>query len=225
MKFGILLIPILTSLLAACQPPQGDPGVHDPVPADSRQIPVDQFGWRSSDTKIAVLAKPVTGFNNNVIYTLPESNADFEVRRAGDNTIAFTGKVARWSNGTTHAQSGDQVCWADFSGLTVAGTYYIYDPTNDLRSYVFEIRDDIYNDVLKAAGRAFYYQRCGGSGVGAAYGGNWNHAACHVGTNQDLTAHLYNGSDQGAGTAKDVSGGWHDAGDYNKYVPFTLETV
>src|SRR5204862_207324 len=53
----------------------------------------------------------------------------------------------------------------------------------------------------------------------------WNHLACHVKAGQDLAAHLYDGADMGAGTARNVSGGWHDAGDYRKYVSFTQEPL
>jgi hypothetical protein len=41
-----------------------------------------------------------------------------------------------------------------------------------------------------------------------------------VGSLQDKDCRLY--SNTGTSTSKDLSGGWHDAGDYNKYTAFTL---
>ncbi len=189
----------------------------------SEQVIVDQFGWRAGSKKVAILAKPITGQNSGAAFTLPANGAAFEVRRALDNSTAYAGTVTSYNAGATNAQSGDQVCWADFTSFATPGKYYIYDPTNNVQSYNFDIRDDIFNNILKTAGKFFYYQRCG-INIDAGHGGNWNHTACHEGANQDLAAHLWNaGADQGQ--AKDVHGGWHDAGDFNKYVPFTLDAV
>ena len=191
---------------------------------ESDQLIVDQFGWRASTPrKVAMISKPITGYNNSVTFTLPSNGAAFQLKKASDNSVAYSGTLTQFNGGATHTQSGDQVCWADFTAFNTPGTYYLYDPTNNVQSYNFDIRDDIYNNVLITAGRFFFYQRCG-CDIDAAHGGNWNHAACHEGAGQDLAAHLWNGSaDQGQ--PKDVHGGWHDAGDFNKYVPFTLDAV
>jgi hypothetical protein len=173
---------------------------------------------------VAILSKPITGYNNTITsYALPANGATFQVMNASNNSVVYSGTVTQYNGGAANTQSGDQACWADFSTFNTPGTYYVYDPTNNVQSYNFEIRDDIFNDVLKTAGRFFFYQRCGGN-IDAAHGGNWNHTACHEGGNQDLAADMWsNGADQGQ--PKDVHGGWHDAGDFNKYVPFTLDAV
>ena len=189
--------------------------------AESDQIIVDGFGWRASAVrKVAMMSKPITGYNNSVTFTLPANGAAFQIKNASDNSTAFSGTLTQFNSGATNTQSGDQVCWADFSAFTTPGTYYLYDPTNNVQSYNFQLNDNIFNNVLTTAGRFFFYQRCG-CDITPANGGNWNHAACHE---QDTTAHLWNGgADKGA--PKDVHGGWHDAGDFNKYVPFTLDAV
>src|SRR6185369_16545781 len=107
------------------------------------------------------------------------------------------------------------------------GSYYLYLPGGSKPgsvSYPFELGADIYNSVLAASVKTYFYQRCGAE-ISRAFGGEWNHKACHVKTNQDLKAHLYDGGDKGSATARDVSGGWHDAGDYRKYVSFVGSVV
>ena len=61
------------------------------------------------------------------------------MRTWGSNTVVFSGAPVAWSNGATHAQSGDRVWWFDFSPVTRWGEYYIYDPANDTRSARFRI--------------------------------------------------------------------------------------
>jgi endoglucanase len=55
-------------------------------------------------------------------------------------------------------------------------------------------------------------------------GAAWaDETACHAGANQDKQCRLYGSSTPA--TERDLSGGWHDAGDYNKYVNFALNPV
>ncbi len=186
-------------------------GVNIFAQTTSEQIIIDQFGFRTDAEKFVIFANPVDGQNKAVNYT---PGSIFYVRRASDNAIVYSNNVVIWNSGNTHAQSGDKVWWGDFSAVTTAGEYYIHDPSNDYKSYNFEIKDSIYSEILKAAVKTYYYQRCG-TNVSAAHGGNWNHADCHLGANQDANAQLYtNGAAQG--NARDVHGGWHDAGDYQK---------
>ena len=186
----------------------------------STNIKIDQFGYRPTDAKTAVIAQPQTGFNAPSTYT---PGATFKVRRWTDDAEVFSGSITAWNSGATHAQSGDKVWWFDFTSLTTTGDYYIYDPTNNVGSYRFSIHNDVFTNVLKTAAKALYYQRCG-SAITATYGGHWTHGACHVSSNQDLVCR--NVEDKlNVATEKDLSGGWHDAGDYNKYVNFTYSTL
>lgn len=183
-------------------------------------IRIDQFGYRLGDQKVAIIANPMNGFNSSDSFS---PGTMYEVRRWSDDVSVFSAAITAFDNGNTHIQSGDQVWWFDFSNVVTAGEYYIYDVTNDVGSYQFTISDDVYNDVLKQAMRAFYYQRCGVEKT-AVHGGNWHDSNCHIGTGQDLVSRAV--TDQGnAATERDLSGGWHDAGDYNKYVNFTYAPV
>ena len=183
----------------------------------SEQITVDQFGWRADANvkKVVVFADPINGQNSAVSYT---PGAQFQLRRVSDDAVVFIGNVASWKAGMTDSVSGDKAWWGDFTSFTTPGEYYVYDPTNDLRSFAFKLDNALYNDVLETSVRVFYYQRAGAA-IDAAHGGNWTHAAGHVGPNQDHAARLWTGSNQGQ--PRDVWGGWYDAGDYNKYVVYT----
>ena len=208
-----IVLPFLIGALAA-----------QALAAASPNILVDQFGYRTGDPKWVVFAQPVQGYNSPSSFT---PGATFEVHRVSDNVLVFTGSTMVWNGGAADTgnnnSSGDKGWWGDFSTLVTAGSYYVSVPGGSnpgAASYPFTIADTIYNPALLASTRMFYYQRCG-TAIDAVHGGAWNHPnACHVGANQDLAAHLYDGSD--LGLPRDVHGGWHDAGDYRKYVPFTL---
>ncbi len=191
----------------------------------SEQIIVDQFGWDTFNAKKVVLfADPISGQNASIAYT---PGASFQVRRVSDDSVAFTGSTASWKAGATDSVSGDKVWSGDFSSITESGNFYVYDPANNLRSYPFALNNHVYDDVMKTSIRTFFYQRTG-TAISTANGGNWTHAIDHVGPNQDTQAKLWQTASGGAvsgSPVRDVSGGWFDAGDYNKYVPYTTTVL
>lgn len=183
-------------------------------------IHIDQFGYRSDAQKVAVISDPQVGFNAGDSFS-PGSN--YQVKRWSDDVTVFEATITAWNGGATHAQSGDKVWWFDFSSVTAPGDYYVYDPTNNVGSYRFSIGADVYNVALKQVLRMFYHQRCGTPKT-ADHAGVWNDAACHTHALQDLNCRSVS-QPNNAGTEKNLSGGWHDAGDYNKYVNFTWAPV
>jgi hypothetical protein len=190
------------------------PALHAAPPADFH-FKVDQFGYPEAAVKVAVIANPIAGFDAPDPYLPP---AALEVRRFGDDSLAFSGAVTSWRGGMTHAQSGDQVWWFDFSALQAPGSYYVFDPASGRGSARFDIGDAVYDGVLRQAMRSFYYQRCGSARDAVHAGASWADAACHTGPAQDRDCRAV--LDPTAASARDLSGGWHDAGDYNKYVNF-----
>jgi len=183
-------------------------------------IKVDQFGYLPLRQKIAIISNPVTGFNSAESFT----PANFlQVRSTQNNRLIMEGEISQWNDGEIHDQSGDQVWWFDFSSVTAPGNYYIYDPSNDVASFSFRIDESVYRDVLKQAIRTFYYQRCGLPKEIPHAHGNWTDIACHLGPRQDLDCRLI--SNRIPATSRDLSGGWHDAGDYNKYVNYAFSTL
>lgn len=183
-------------------------------------IHIDQFGYRSAAYKLAIISNPQTGYNATASFS---PGSTYELRRWSDDVVVHSASITAWNSGATHAQSGDKVWWYDFSTYTTSGEFYVYDPTNNVGSNKFIIGDGVYNDVLKQAMRTFYYQRCGIAKT-VTNGGNWNDAPCHVGSLQDTDCRS-SASPNNASTSKDLSGGWHDAGDYNKYVNYAWSSV
>lgn len=184
-------------------------------------IQLDQFGYLPEATKVAVLADPRSGFDSALAYT---PGPQIQVRRWKDDAIVHTGSPVAWNDGAVHAQSGNAVWWFDFSPVTAWGSYYLYDPSNGCRSHRFAIGDDVYRDVLRHAVRVFFYQRSGFAKAEPFADARWTDGASHLGPNQDLDCRLVT-DPSNASLARDLSGGWYDAGDFNKYVTFTHSTL
>lgn len=167
-----------------------------PEPEPERpDININQIGYEPGDKKIAILRGEDLGDTFQVI--------------AADGSVAFEGQL---TGPCASEPSGETNYTADFSSLTAEGVYAI--KCGSAQSYEFKIAEGVYDDAFKAVFRMLYLQRCG-SELTEEYAGDFAHDACHTGE-----AILY-------GTDKkiDVSGGWHDAGDYGRYVVSGAKTV
>jgi len=184
----------------------------------SSHIHIDQFGYFEDAEKVAVISDPQIGFNSNDSYT---PGSQLEVRDFFTNELALGGTLIHWQGGDTHSQSGDAGWWFDFSALTEAGSYYIIDPTTGHQTGRFEINSNPYHEVAQATFKAFYYNRCNASKEAPFAEAGWTDVANFP---QDLNARdAYDQNNQNS--AKDMSGGWFDAGDYNKYVTFAHDPI
>ena len=187
----------------------------------SKFIIVDQFGYLPNSSKIAVIKSPQVGFDNSETFT---PGANYSVINTETGKSVLTGKPVVWKSGATDASTGDKVWHFDFSSVTAFGDYYVLDVDNQKASGKFRISPAIYNEVLKHAVRAFYYQRVGFAKDAAFAGKAWADGASHIGNLQDKNCRIYNDKNNAA-TERDVSGGWYDAGDYNKYTNWTASYV
>lgn len=176
----------------------------------SNFIVVDQFGYRTNAKKVAIIRSPVTGYDNAQGY-IP-SNI-FALKNVNTSQEVFTSAISSWNSGATDPASGDRVWWFDFSQVVVPGTYYVVDKGTGKRSFNFVIGNDVYKNVLKAAFKTFYYQRAGYAKLATYAGATWADSASHM---QDQTSRSFLDKTNPS-TEKDLSGGWYDAGDYNKY--------
>lgn len=158
---------------------------------DSVRIKVDQVGYLPKAAKLAFVTMPAK---------------TFEVKRASDQVTVFEGTLGP---ATLDQDTGDSVEVADFSKLSEEGNYYLAVPGVG-RSWTFAIRKDVFLPTYSLAMRAFYGQRCGTAvDLGPEFPG-FTHAACH------LKGEFHPSS--GKQGPRDNIGGWHDAGDYGRYM-------
>jgi len=201
----------------------GEPSSGNDVP-ENRYLVVDQFGYRPSMKKVAILVDPQVGWNAEDEY---EPDDRLEVRRFDDGTHVFTGETKAWRHGLTDPISGDRGYWFDFSEVREPGSYFILDRMSGVRSVRFDIRKDVYRDVLKAAVRMFYFNRANFAKVKpfACVGQKcWLQGVDYMGPGQDKEAHSVLDRENDA-TIRDLSGGWWDAGDTDKYTTFTYSVM
>ncbi len=184
-------------------------------------IVVDQFGYLPDAQKIAVIRDPQTGYDASLSFS-PSANLSLVNVTSGETLL--TAAPVIWNAGATDTSSGDKAWWFDFSSVTTAGTYYVIDTARNVRSPSFKIAADVYKPVLKHALRTFFYQRAGFAKQLPYAEAGWADGASHLGAGQDSEARLYSDKTNAA-TAKNLSGGWYDAGDYNKYTSWQADYV
>ncbi|MEM7367475.1 MAG: glycoside hydrolase family 9 protein [Bacteroidota bacterium] len=184
-------------------------------------IHLDQFGYLPEANKFAVLSDPQVGFNANDSYS---PSAQIELRDALTDSVIMSLQPIPWNAGATHDQSGDKGWWVDFSDLEARGTYYLIDVLQDERSAEFEIRPSVYEAVLMAAARMFYYNRCNFPKQAPYAESGWTDAISFTHALQDAQCRFID-DPANASLEKELAGGWFDAGDYNKYVTFAQSAV
>ena len=161
-------------------------------------IKVNQVGYKTTD-------------NKKVVLTSKDYIESFDIVNVETEEVVFTGS---FDEKATISKNGDgKTFMGDFTEFAEEGRYYIsvegFDP-----SYTFAIADDVFDDITKATVRMLYLQRCGCE-IPADAAGAFAHGACH-----NTNAKIYGTNDY-----IDVTGGWHDAGDYGRYVVAGSKTV
>lgn len=159
----------------------------------SPAIHVDQVGYPADAPKVAA-----------VVTATPTKS--FTVHRLAGGAEVLRGE---FSLPRVDSQSGDRVQDADFSKLTTSGRYELR-ADGVGRSWPFEVAADPYGRLLRLATRSYYGQRCGTAvDLGPEFPG-YAHPVCH-------TKEAFHASSGRSGT-RPQSHGWHDAGDYGRYV-------
>jgi len=197
--------------LAACGPlfpggGGGNPAGDTPPPAwVTHNVRVNTVGYVSGRAKVATVVLP------SGMTALADTTA--EVFDANGNL--------QWSCTVTGPFSDPALdnlnyYFADFSPFDSPGTYTIKVPAlgsdGTEQSAPFRIAPDVLAVALQTAMTGMYGQRCG-TAVKITLGSDtWQHGACHQ-HDADSLKYL-----TGADTPFSSVGGWHDAGDYGKYV-------
>ena len=136
------------------------------------------------------------------IAVLPFECEDFILQNEKGETV-FSGKTRPFG---LDEFSQDNVWQADFSCWKEPGTFRVV--ADGKKSAAFTIGENVYLPLMKDITRAFYYLRCGQELL-PEHAGEYTHKACHRSLAREWENH---------DVEKEVFGGWHDAGDYGRYV-------
>ncbi len=164
-------------------------------------IKVNQWGYLPEELKRVVLT---------VDPNVPLAATAFSVVAMQGGKVAFDGKL---EGPTLDETTGDTVYAGDFSALTAPGKYKISVDGFE-KSYPFTIGSDVHATLFHSAMRTYFLQRCGVEIHDPI--SKVAHPACHL--NDGVLK-------QDESVKRDVTGGWHDAGDYGKYIPTAGATV
>lgn len=166
-----------------------------PIP-EPMPVNINQIGYLPSDKKVG---------------TVSDGDAvSFDLIDVASGESVYSGTLTETQY---DAASAAPYKLADFSEVKTKGTYKVVTDTGS-ESYEFVIGDGIYDDVYRDSILMLYNQRCG-TELDPDISGDFAHGACHTGEAQIF----------GTDTMVDVSGGWHDAGDYGRYVVSGAKTI
>lgn len=141
--------------------------------------------------------RPLDNKNVFVSKNVIDGPASFEVCEKTSGKSVFTGTLVA---APEDEESGGGYFTGDFSAVQTAGEYFV--KVGNEQSFSFTLADDVYDALTLSTLKYFTDSRCG-QGV------------CHTGV-----AEVY-----GTGEKKNVQGGWHDAGDYGRYIVAGTKTV
>ncbi len=168
--------------------------------AVSNDVRVNSIGYKPA------LAKRATVMGDH-------GKVGWNIRRVSDDSVALSGRLEA---ATKTSDSDEMVQLADFSALKGQGEFYL-EVAGVGKSVNFRVADDVYNHSFELQMAGLYGLRCGTT-VTIHHGGHtFHHDACHL---HDGKMDYVGGSNTVDGT-----GGWHDAGDYGKYMVNTAFTM
>lgn len=158
-------------------------------------IRVNQVGFLPNDIKTAIV------FSNQDL-----SNKNFKVINQNSKKEVFSDRLiinkGIWGNFKNHYS-------IDFSKVQSNGEYYL--EIDGAKSFQFSISKNVYNGIVDSLLLYLRVQRCGPTNP-------LLHDVCHLYDSPRVE------NDKEAGVV-DVTGGWHDAGDYIKFFSTTAYTT
>jgi endoglucanase len=161
-------------------------------------IAVNQVGYEKESPKQAFLV-------NAEAYR-------FELVRADDSNVVFSDSIK--ITVAKDSVTGDKISVIDFTDYKSEGEFIIKTiGPEPLTSNKFRIGQNVNEHALQIMSRSYYYHRCG-TKVGSE--SDWGYEICHTDDAPffDIPEKSIN-----------VTGGWHDAGDYNKFTVNTALTA
>lgn len=172
--------------------------IKDPEPVYVPKTKINQLGYKKEDKKVAIFSD------------LEKDDTTFKVVNTDTDEIVFEGTLTERDLNII-ADEWNNI--GDFSAVKEAGTYKVVSGKGE-ESFPFTIGDNVYDEAFNSVVKMLYLQRCGIE-LTSEYAGDYSHPVCH-----NTQATVY-----GTNKKLDVSGGWHDAGDYGRYVVSGAKTV
>lgn len=159
-------------------------------------IRLNQVGFLPEDLKTAI-----------ILSKTPFKSKTFRIKKSEDESEVFSDSIILLPK-----KLNDEIPFAaliNFTSLSSNGEYFI--EYEDVNSYRFRIDEYVFNSVRDSLSLFFKVQRCGPTNP-------LLHKVCHL---QDATKVIgYSDS-----SSIDLTGGWHDAGDYIKFLYTTAFTT
>ncbi|MCK9279818.1 MAG: glycoside hydrolase family 9 protein [Melioribacteraceae bacterium] len=156
-------------------------------------IRANQIGFLPNDIKSAV-----------ILTNADLTDVRFTIFNITSGKAAYSDLIQKTTQGYGKFKNFYEI---HFSELTAEGDYYI--EIKNTKSYNFKISRWVYSDLPQLLLEFFKVQRCG-------YTDPSLHEVCHI---ADATSLIENGIS--INKKFDVTGGWHDAGDYVKFLNTT----
>ena len=158
-------------------------------------IRLNQVGFLPGDIKTGIV------ISENKI-----EDESFHILNSADTLIVFSGKL---SENQSSYGNFKYIYNFNFSKFNTTGSYVIrIDRTT---SYAFTIDTCVYNSVVDSLLKFFQVQRCGSTKP-------YLHKECHLSDATELNGFADS-------TVYNLTGGWHDAGDYIKFFSTTALTT
>ncbi len=137
------------------------------------------------------------------------NSESFAIINEKTQRVLYTGVLTK---PVLDSASGDVVRTADFSTFNMPGKYYI--KIGIKKSHPFKIDEKPFKELKNGLLKGLYYNRC--DELTEEFAGEFAHQICHR-----EPAALFDSPNK----TIDVSGGWHDSGNYGKYVVSACTTL
>lgn len=169
------------------------------VEEPSDNIRLNQIGFYKYGPKTAIIVEQ-------------ESDGTFLIIEEGKKDPLFKGDL---SKPRKSAYSGKVSRIADFTSFSTPGKYYLQVPGMG-RSHIFEIKNNVHEDLAKASIKAFYFHRVS-TELPEEFAGKWSRPTGHPDDRVLIhSSATFHGRPEGFAISSPK--GWYDAGDYNKYI-------
>jgi endoglucanase len=178
--------------------------------------PAANFDWRRTDIPPppgAAIRLSTIGYTADAVkgatIVAPQAGV-FRLLDAASGTEVFCGELSHGVR-TAATDTDEEVRLADFTAFTAPGRY-VLEVDGVGKSEPFAIGPQVWNEAFRIVARGMYLWRCGTEVHAEWRGRTYRQAPCHLGDG------LLDAVGGPAGAVRKGTGGWHDAGDYNKYV-------